>query len=137
MYLLDTNVLSDSLRLRQYPKLANWLSKQNANELYISSISLAEISYGVNRLTEGKRKKELQADLLRLQQRFANNILPVDANIALIYGKHQAEQVNQGFNDHPFDSLLIATAKEHKLAVVTRNLKHYKNRGIVVIKPYG
>ncbi len=137
MYLLDTNVLSDSLRLRRYPELANWLSKQNANELYISSISLAEISYGVNRLTEGKRKKELQADLLRLQQRFANNILPVDANIALIYGKHQADQVNQGLNDNPFDSLLIATAKEHKLAVVTRNLKHYEDRGVVVIKPYG
>jgi len=136
MYLLDTNVLSDSLRLRQYPKLANWLSKQNANELYISSISLAEISYGVHRLVDGKRKKELQADLLRLQQRFTNRIIPVDASIALIYGQHQAEQVNQGFNDHPFDSLLIATAKELKLTVVTRNLKHYKDRGIVVINPY-
>ena len=137
MYLLDTNVLSDSLRLRQYPELANWLSKQNAAELYISSISLAEISYGVHRLVDGKRKKELQADLLRLQQRFTNNIIPVDANIALTYGKHQAEQVNQGFNDHPFDSLLIATAKQHKLSVVTRNLKHYKDRGVVVINPYG
>lgn len=136
MYLLDTNVLSDSLKLSQYPQLQTWLASQLATHLFISSISLAELSYGVSRLPEGKRKEDLYGDLSRIAQRFSNRILSVDAATALRYGAHHAAQVTQGLNDDPFDSFIIATALEHQLTVVTRNLNHFQDRGVSILSPY-
>ena len=135
MYLLDTNVLSDSLK-RRYPELNAWLAEQNSEDLFIGSISLAEIAYGVHRLPNGKRKMNLLTDLTLLQARFSERTLNIDANIALAYGEHQADQVNKGRNDDPFDSFIIVTAKKHNLIVVTRNLKHYEAKGVGVVNPY-
>ena len=136
MYLLDTNVLSDSLRNQRYPNLTLWLARQPATDLFVSSVSLGELAYGVYRLADGKRKAELLADLQRVRQHFAERILSVDASVALSYGEHQAKQVSEGRNDDPFDSLIIATAKKHDLVVATRNLKHYEARGVGVVNPY-
>ncbi len=135
MYLLDTNVLSDSLK-RGCPNLTTWLAEQTPENLFISSISLAEIAYGVHRLPNRKRKTGLLADLMLVQTRFAERTLRVDANTALAYGEHQAEQVSKGRNDSPFNSLIIVTAKKNGLIVVTRNLKHYEDRGVGVVSPY-
>ena len=136
MFLLDTSVLSDGLKLNQFPDLQTWLAKQPASSLFISSISLAELAFGVSRLPDGKRKQDLVQDLNRISQRFSQNILPINVSIAMRYGSHHANQIAQGFNDHPFDSFIIATAIDHDLTVVTRNLKHYQNRGVRVLNPY-
>lgn len=135
MYLLDTNVLSDSLK-RRYPELNAWLASQRAEDLYISSISLAEIAYGVHRLPDSKRRTGLVTDLQVIRNRFAKRTLSVDAELALAYGEHQASQVAKGYNDDPFDSLIIITARENHLIVVTRNTNHYENQGVGVLNPY-
>lgn len=135
MYLLDTNVLSDSLK-RRYPDLEAWLASQNAEDLFISSISLAEIAYGVHRLPDGKRKTQLLMDLRLIRSRFGERILAVGAEVALAYGQHQAAQVGKGKNDDPFDSLLLVTAKTNDLIVATRDVSHYENRGVGVVNPY-
>lgn len=136
MYLLDTNILSDSFKYRDYPQLRTWLKGQCASDLYISSISLAELAYGLHRLDEGKRKQDLLGNLSQIQERFAERVLSVDTEIAMIYGQHQAYQIARGFNDNPFDSLLISTAKKHQLTIATRNEKDFKNRGVKIINPY-
>ncbi len=134
MYLLDTNVLSDSLKHR-YPELEAWLAGQNAEDLYISSISLAEIAYGVHRLPDGKRKAGLLTDLHLVRRRFAERTLAVGGEVALAYGEHQAAQVGKGRNDNPFDSLMIVTAKTNDLIVATRDVSHYEDRGVGVVNP--
>ena len=136
MYLLDTNVLSNSLKLSQYPNLQRWLAAQSATSLYISSISLAELAYGVARLTDGKRKESLGNDIEKLRLRFNQRILPIDAEVALRYGSHHAAQIAAGLNDDPFDSFIIATALVYDLTVITRNINHFENRGVKVVSPY-
>ena len=135
MYLLDTNVLSDSLK-RRYPKLETWLAGQSVEDLYISSISLAEIAYGVHRLPDGKRKTALFTDLHLVRRRFAERTLGADAEVTLAYGEYQAAQAGKGSNDDPFDSLIVATAKKNDLIVATRNISHYEDRGVGVVNPY-
>ncbi|CAN5877444.1 type II toxin-antitoxin system VapC family toxin [soil metagenome] len=135
MYLLDTNVLSDGLK-RRYPDLEAWLESQNAEDLFISNISLAEIAYGVHRLPDGKRNSELLTDLHLVRRRFGGRTLAVGAEVALAYGEHQAAQVGKGRNDDPFASLLLVTAKTNDLIVATRNVSHYEDRGVGVVNPY-
>ncbi len=134
MFLLDTNVVSDAAKKTNH-LLNSFLASQTKESLFISTISLAEISYGIYRLPKGRKKDALTADLLRMEELFEGQILDLTAKIALEYGRIQAMQVSQGFNDNPFDNLIIATAIVNNLTVLTRNHKDFINRGVKVFYP--
>ena len=136
MYLLDTNALFDSYKDIPNPGLATFLQSQPTSFFYVSSVTIAEVAYGVKLMPVGKRRTLLEKQLADLQQTFSESILPVTTEIALVYGELQASQVKAGFNDYPLDNLIIATALHHNLSVVTRNEKDFLNRGAKVINPY-
>ena len=136
MYLLDTNIISDTMKRVDNAGLLAFMAKTDPSLAFMSSVTLAEISFGIHLLPDGKRKIQLQEDLKQLAIDFSDRILDVDGDIAIRYGAFQAQQKKAGFTDNVFDSLIIATAQEHSLIVVTRNEKDFRDRGVKVLNPY-
>ncbi len=136
MFLLDANVLSEMQKLTPNKGVVAFLETTSASQLYISSITLAELAYGIHRLDEGKKQRGLLGNLEKLRVAFAGRILPFGEAAALHYGELMAQQEKRGFNDEVFDAMLIAQALVAGMGVVTRNEKHFENRGVSVINPY-
>jgi predicted nucleic acid-binding protein len=133
MYLLDTMVLSELRKKEQHPGIAAWLSGRSDHELFISVVSIGEISKGIAK--QEKRGTEL-ADLLRLWLEklifvYSDRILPVDIQTAKKWGELSLQSGNAGA-----DMLLAATAIENNLCIVTRNEKHYNMTGAKIINPW-
>ena len=133
MYLLDTNVVSAMRRPDRHPEPASWLSDQRSSDVYLSVVTLGEIERGIAQQTS--RDPDFARDLAQWHERilawFADRILPVDVATARRWGRLSASIGNQDV-----DLLIAATALEHGLAVVTRNVRHFEPTGVQVINPF-
>ena len=136
MYLLDTNVLSELQKPQPHAGLSDFLKTIPASQLYISSVTLSELSYGIHRLPEGKKRRVLLQNLAEIRKVFKGRILLYSEDAAVQYGDLLAAQEKRGFNDDVFDTMLIAQALENGMSVITRNEKHFKDRGVSVINPF-
>lgn len=116
--------------------LINWLSQQDADLLYISSITIGEITNGIVRLGETKKAKELMGWLEGLQQSFKGRVLPIDAKVAECWGRLLAECEAVGKPRPAIDALICATAKVHNLTLVTRNVKDMEGMGVKIFNPF-
>ena len=136
-FLLDTCVLSEIVKPQPNAGLVNWLAKQNSNTLFISSLTLGELSKGIAKLAEGQRKAFL-ADWLNTQviQNFSSRVLDLDAAVALEWGATQAESEAMGKTLPLMDSLIAATAKTNQLTLVTRNMKDMQLVGLKLLNPW-
>lgn len=137
-FLLDTNVLSEFKR-RDGPnaRVAAWLRATNPDLLWASVLSFGEIREGIERLAPGKRRDELQQWLDRdLDQWFEQRILPVTRLIAERWGVLSARGFAKGTALSNIDGLIAATALEHQLTVVTRNVKHFADVGVEIVNPW-
>lgn len=136
MFLLDTNVLSEPLRPHPEARVLAWLDAQSASALWISSISLAEMAFGVACLPEGQRKSRLNAALVDLSDLFAGRILMFDDHAARAYGQiaSQARAAGQGL---PIpDGYIAAIAAARDLAVASRDVHPFRAAGLRVINPW-
>jgi predicted nucleic acid-binding protein len=136
-FLLDTNVPSELTRPRSDPHVEKWLDDANDDELYLSVISLGEMLKGVTVLPEGKRREGLQRWLDgTLRPWFQGRILPISDAIAERWGVLAGECQLKGRPLKLADGLIAATALEHDLAVVTRNVRDFTGLGVGVIDPW-
>jgi toxin FitB len=136
-FLLDTCVLSEIIKPQPNAGLANWLAKQNSNTLFISSLTIGELSKGIAKLAEGQRKAFLINWLkTQVMQNFSSRVLDVDAGVALEWGASQAESEAMGKTLPLMDSLIAATAKTHQLTLVTRNMKDMQLVGLKLLNPW-
>jgi predicted nucleic acid-binding protein len=133
-YLIDTNVISELRRRVPEPQVVRWFARRPAGQLFLSVLSLGEIRRGVERLQPGERQQALRQWLEQeLPAYFAGRMLPIDAAIAHRWGVLQAEQ---GRPLPAIDSLLAATALEHNLVLVTRNLKDVADLPVEIADPW-
>ena len=123
MYLLDTNVLSETRKAQANPNVMQWLAAQGSEGLFISVMSLGEIQRGISkqRIFNPDFAAELQIWLDALQTRFAKQILPVTPNIARRWG-----EMSQVLGNKSVDLIITATALEYGLCVVTRNITDFE-----------
>lgn len=136
-FLLDTNVLSEQVKPRPDPRVEAWLNEQPLEDLAISALSFGEIWAGVHPLGYGHRRTSLAQWLwTMLPRRFAGRILPVNAVVALEWGRLTAEAKRRGRKISVEDALLLATAAVHGLTIVTRNVRDFEDRGVRVINPW-
>ena len=133
-YLLDTNVISETIRRRQDKLVIGWLEQVPAEALFLSVLTLGEIRKGVERLTDKKRREKLRLWLEHeLPAWFEGRVLPIDLAVADRWGRLLAEA---GRPVPTIDSLLAATALHYELRLVTRNAKDFAYPGLEVINPW-
>jgi toxin FitB len=133
-YLLDTNVLSEIRKGdRADVRVMSWFEKVGAEDLYLSVMTLGEIRYGV----ESKQRKDpqqarvLERWLERTGLHFSDRILPVSAAIADRWGRMGIDEPVPDV-----DAILAATAIEHGLTLVTRNVRNFSRSGVSLLNPW-
>ncbi len=137
MILLDTNVVSEPLKLSADVAVLTWLDAQIIESLYLSTISLAELRFGIAALAPGKRRDTLHASLeQRILPLFAGRILPFDAAASEAYAVLRARARTQGKAIAPADGYIAATATAHGLMVATRDTGPFEAAGLTVINPW-
>lgn len=135
--MLDTNVPSETLRPKPARQVAAWLAAQALDDLYLSVVSCGELLKGIHLLTPGKRRIELEHWYNEaVLERFSGRILPVTKAIAERWGELEAAQQKRGRSMQVADAQIAATALEHKLHLVTRNVKHFEGLAISLINPW-
>jgi toxin FitB len=137
-YLVDTNVLSEfNRRGDPDPLVKQWLEAAEPTSLYVSVLTLAEIRFGVERLPLSKRRRQLEEWLDgALPAWFADRMLPVDRSVAHRWGVLRAQAEVKGRPLPVVDGLLAATALEHGLTVVSRNVEDFPSVGLLVVNPW-
>lgn len=137
MILLDTNVVSEPLKEDSDPAVLTWLDAQPVEALFLSTISLAELRFGIAILPAGKRKDGLR---VRLDQRvlptFGDRILPFGSEAAEAHAELRARMRAAGRVIGPADSYIAAIAAAHNLIVATRDTRPFVAAGLTVINPW-
>lgn len=136
MILLDTNVVSEAMRPSVEPAVFTWLNEQVAESLYLSSVSLAELLFGIACLPSGRRKDALAGALDGLLELFGPRILPFDAEAARRYAVLRARARTAGAAIEMADGYIAAIAAAHNLIVATRDTAPFAVAGLTVINPW-
>ncbi len=134
-YLLDTNIVSETVRRNPNRAVIAWLDPLPAEALFVSVLTLGEIRKGIEALPDKRRREKLRLWLEHeLPAWFEGRVLPVDLAVADRWGRLLAEA---GRPVPSIDSLLAATALHHELRLVTRNAGDFDYPGLQVINPFG
>lgn len=135
--MLDTNIPSELTYPRPAPQVERWLEDVQDVQLYFSVISLAEICKGIAKLPESNKRTQLQDWLDSvLRPWFSGRILPITEAIAERLGRWAGEGEAKGRIIKMADGLIAATAVEHDLTLVTRNVKDFNDLGVRIINPW-
>ena len=137
MIILDTNVLSEVMKLTPSPRVLRWVGQYPALLLFTTAITQAEILYGLELLPKGKRRSALQsAAEAMFAEDFAGRILPFDRDAALVFPQIACARRAAGRPITQFDTQIAAIARVHGAAVATRNTHDFDGCGIVVFNPW-
>lgn len=138
MIILDINVISEPLRSTPAQKVVDWLDAQVVATLFLTTITLAELRYGIAAMPPGRRRESLQrrveGDLLDL---FVGRILPFDEPASAEYGHLRAATRSAGKAGSDLDAMIAAIARAHGFAVATRDAAPFVAAGVEVISPFG
>ena len=133
-YLLDTNIVSETIRKNPDRSVITWLDQIPGEALFISVLTLGEIRKGIEALNDKRRREKLRLWLEHeLPAWFEGRVLPVDLAVADRWSRLLAEA---GRPLPTIDSLLAATALHHELRLVTRNDRDFDYPGLEVINPF-
>ena len=137
MILLDTNVISEPLRQSGDKNVLRWMDAQTVETLYLSTISLAELRFGIAVLPAGKKKEGLHASLeQRILPLFAGRILSFDAPASQAYALLRARARAEGEAIAPTNGYIAAIATLQGLMVATRDTAPFVAAGLTVINPW-
>lgn len=135
-YLLDTNVVSESEQPTPNPSVLNWLAARDDSNIYLSALTVGEIRRGIEMLVSGSKKTRLRNWLDGIRTTFAGRILPITEDTFAVWGAMFASFERKGMKRPIFDSLLEATALEHDLILVTRNVKNFQDSSVTILNPW-
>lgn len=133
-YLLDTNVLSELVKRRPDARVKEWIEAQSPLDLAISVLSLGEVEQGIARLPAGARQSALSRwARSELPAQFVGRLVGVDAAVAIAWGRLAGNERVAGRPLPVIDGLLLATAQQFSLSLVTRNASDCAGRGLPVV----
>ena len=137
MIVLDTNIDSEPLKPKPDPEVLTWLDRQSPETLYPTTISLAELSAGIEVLPAGKRRAVLQmaveAQMLSL---FQHRVLGFDHDAARAFGSIAAKAQAAGNPIDFADCAIAAIATTHGFILATRNSRDFKGTGVELLNPW-
>lgn len=135
-YLLDTNILSNVIKPEPSASLVSWMAEQSDEDLFIASLTIAEIRRGILEKPTGKMRAALEAWFIGAdgpQSLFSNRILSFDEKAALLWGQLMADGKASGRPRSALDTIVAAIAQANGCIVVTDNEKDF--HGVEIINP--
>jgi toxin FitB len=136
-WLLDTNIVSELRKPNCHPLVKQWSERQLPQSFYVSTVTLAEIRFGIERTNDEAFRQELTQWLNEtLRPWFSDRILPVDEAVILMWRYMVEQGRKQGYTYSQPDLFIAATAALHNLCVVTRNVIDFQKSGVVVFNPF-
>jgi predicted nucleic acid-binding protein len=136
-WLLDTNILSEIRRLRPEPKVLAFIASCPLDELYISVVTLAEIRFGIELVSERNRRDELNDWLTHaIRPMFDQRVLPVTEDIIFRWRVVVEAGRKTGHTFSQPDLIIAATAIDRGLTVVTRDRREFERAGLQVLSPW-
>jgi predicted nucleic acid-binding protein len=134
---LDTNVFCEALKPAPSSVVALWLKAQDRAGIFLTSITQAEVFYGVESLPHGRRRTNLLDGVERiLRTEYHGHILSFDEPAARLYAQLVAAREAAGRPTSHFDAMIAAIARSHGAAVATRNTADFEGCGIRTINPW-
>ena len=132
MYLLDTNVVSELRKPKPHGAVVQWMQEISDAELHISAVTIGEIQAGIELTREQDEPKAAELEQWLELVSGAFNVVPMDAAAFRMWARlmHRASDTLYE------DAMIAATAKVHKLTVVTRNVTDFKHFGVKVLNPF-
>lgn len=134
MIVLDTNVVSELMRARPHPAVRSWV--QRTPDLATTAVSVAEIRYGIARLPDGSRREALAEAADQIFSAFRDQVLPFDAPAAFSYAEVVVRREAAGQPVDGFDAQIAAICRSRRAVLATRNVKDFRNTGVVVLDPW-
>ena len=135
-YLLDTNIVSETVKPAPSPMLTDWLGDQTDEDLFISALTLAELRRGVLQLPAGRKRRDLEAWFAGPAgpaALFAGRVLAFDERAALVWARLMAEGTARGRPRSALDMMIAAVAEANGCVVVTANEKDFA--GLKIVNP--
>ena len=137
MTILDTNVLSELMRPNPSPRVVAWVAMQRATELFTTSITEAEIFYGIELLAKGKRREGLLvAAEAMFAEDLAGRVFGFESDAARIFSKIAAERRALGRPISHADAQIAAIARMRSAKLATRNVEDFEDCGVDVVDPW-
>lgn len=136
MIVLDTNVVSEAMRAEPNAAVLAWLDEQPAETLYLSSVTVAELMFGIGALSSGRRKNTLSQALDGLLKLFGDRVLSFDTEAAIHYANLAVVARDAGKGFPTPDGYVAAIASAKGFAVATRDCSPFEAVGLSVINPW-
>ena len=137
-FVLDTNVVSELMRDRPQPEVLLWVNDQPESTLFVTAVTEAELRYGAEILSAGRRRERLLAEIEEmLKEEFNGRILPFDSHAARAYAVIAATRRSAGHPISQADCQIAAIARSQRASVATRDSEGFEDCGIDLLNPWG
>ncbi|WP_239332004.1 type II toxin-antitoxin system VapC family toxin [Frankia sp. CiP3] len=136
LIVLDTNVISELMRTAPAARVAAWVTNQPATALNTTSVSLAEVRYGIVRLPIGRRRELLLAAADDIFTVFRDKVLSFDAAAGRHYADVVVERERAGAPISGFDAQIAAICRSHDAVLATRNTNDFTGLGLELVDPW-
>jgi predicted nucleic acid-binding protein len=137
MIVLDTNVLSELLRAEPEPAVFDWTASQPLETLFTTTVTQAEMLYGVGLLPNGQRRRRLETAVAALfAEDFNERVLPFDSDAATAYAVIAAERQRMGRPMSQFDAQIAAITQSRGGRLATRNVVDFEHCGLDTLNPW-
>jgi len=132
---VDTNVISETMRIQPSPAVMSWLAAHD-ELLAVSTVTIAEIAFGIEKIRPDERSERLAAGLNDWRQRFADRIFPLTDQAALLYGELMGVTYRSGVGVSVPDGMIAAIVKANRGQLATRNTKDFEPLNLDLINPW-
>lgn len=137
MIVLDTNVVSELMRPDPSTNVLVWIDQQFQYNLHITTVSIAEVLVGIERLPDSRRKSDLARRFAEmLSMRFPARVLDFDHPSAIQFAKVAVRRERIGRRTEVPDALIAAICRAHDATLATRNIKDFEETGVELVNPW-
>ena len=136
-FLLDTNVISETVKPRPDKTVLNWIESQIPRDLFLAAQTIGELVRGARKVRERARRERFERWIEQdLTRQFDGRILPFDASTAAIWGRLMGDGDRAGRRPFAADAQIAAAAFQHDLTLATRNVKDFRSFDIRLLDPW-
>ena len=136
-FLLDTNVVSETIKPKPEPRVVDWLETQMPADLFLAAQTIGELVRGVRKVKEVTRRERFESWIEQdLAQQFEGRVLPFDGPTAALWGRLMGDGDRAGRTPAAADAQIAAVAIHHQLTLITRNVKDFEHFDLKMLNPW-